>query len=136
MFCSYGYNCLQCYMTIIHCTIIILITEVTVSVLQVIGVISLLTQNNIVRNSKVSAFIFWTEINSYTIWLIKYFQCTHLHTASLSFVVTSGIYYIVGNSEVRAFLSNYIFLWVNSSVFLIHSPSWFITLMHCFANLI
>ena len=51
---------------------------------------------------------FPTEYNSCMIWLIPYFQWTHLHTESLSFIVSSIIYYIMSKIEVREYVFFYL----------------------------
>ena len=71
--------------------------------------------------------------------LIKYFWCTHLHTLSLSFIVSFIQSNIVSNSKVRA---DVCFYWIkllynlNHSIFLIQSHSYFITHIHYFLILL
>ena len=66
--------------------------------------------------------------------LIKYFQYTRIHTSSLTFIVLSIQSTIDGNSKVRAL---FCFYWIQSSyylthsIFLMHAPSYFITLIQC-----
>ena len=73
-----------------------------------------LVQSSIARNSEVSAFL--TELNFHMIQIILWFQCTHLHTLSLLFIVISVESKNVGNSKVSAFflfLPNTISVWFN-----------------------
>ena len=55
----------------------------------------------IITISKVKAFVFLIEYNFCMIWLMTYFWFTHLHTASLLFILLLIQSQIVGNSEIR-----------------------------------
>ena len=71
------------------------------------------------------------------IQLVPYFLCTHLHTSSLSFIVSSIQSNVVGEIKVSAvFCFDLIQCFYDSThyIFLMHPYSYFITHIHCFVD--
>ena len=135
MFYLYGCNSLELYKVILKCMIIISVIIVTVCVFQVIRFLSFFNILNIISNSKVKSFVFLIEFNLCIIRLMTYFRCTHLHTASLSFIVLLMRFNINGDSKVRTvtFFNKWNVCMIRFMTYLLmHSHLYFITRVHCF----